>query len=70
MSDDELEAAGINLLPGSLGDAIELFANSELMKEVLGEHIHSYYAVNKLAEWNEYRTQVSEWELDRYLSTI
>ena len=70
MTDAELEADGIKTLPGSLGDAIELFANSELMKEVLGEHIHSYYAVNKLAEWNEYRTQVSEWELDRYLSTI
>jgi len=70
MTDEELEADGIKTLPGSLGDAIELFANSELMKEVLGEHIHSYYAVNKLAEWNEYRTQVSEWELDRYLSTI
>jgi len=70
MSDAELEAAGIKTLPGSLGDAIELFANSELMKEVLGEHIHTFYTENKRAEWNEYRTQVTEWELDKYLSVI
>jgi len=70
MSDDELETAGINILPGTLGEAIELFENSELMKEVLGEHIHSFYVANKRAEWDEYRMQVTEWELDKYLSTI
>jgi glutamine synthetase len=70
MSDDELAAAGINILPGTLGEAIELFENSELMKEVLGEHIHSFYVKNKRAEWDEYRMQVTEWELDKYLSVI
>jgi glutamine synthetase len=70
MSDDELAAAGIKTLPGSLGDAIELFANSALMKEVLGEHIHSFYVKNKRAEWDDYRLQVSEWELDRYLPNV
>jgi glutamine synthetase len=70
MSDDELEAAGINILPGTLGEAIELFEHSELMKEVLGEHIHSFYVANKRKEWDEYRMQVTEWELDRYLSVI
>ena len=70
MTDAELEADGIKTLPGSLGDAIELFANSELMKEVLGEHIHTFYVHNKRAEWNEYRTQVTQWELDKYLSVI
>ena len=70
MSQDELDAAGIKTLPGSLGDAIELFANSALMKEVLGEHIHSFYTENKRAEWDEYRTQVTQWELDKYLPNI
>jgi len=70
MSDDELDAAGINILPGTLGEAIELFENSELMKEVLGEHIHSFYVANKRKEWDEYRMQVTEWELDKYLSVI
>jgi glutamine synthetase len=70
MSDDELEAAGINILPGTLGESIELFEKSELMKEVLGEHIHSFYVANKRKEWDDYRMQVTEWELDRYLSVI
>jgi glutamine synthetase len=70
MSDAELEADGINILPGSLGEAIELFEHSELMKEVLGDHIHSFYVKNKRAEWDEYRMQVTEWELDKYLSVI
>ena len=70
MSDAELDAAGINILPGTLGEAIDKFEASELMKEVLGEHIHSFYVKNKRAEWDEYRLQVSEWELDRYLPTV
>jgi glutamine synthetase len=70
MSDAELDAAGINILPGTLGEAIDLFEKSELMKEVLGDHIHSFYVANKRAEWDEYRMQVTEWELDRYLSVI
>ncbi len=70
MSDEELEAAGINILPGTLGQAIDLFEHSELMKEVLGEHIHSFYVANKRKEWDEYRMQVTEWELDKYLSVI
>jgi glutamine synthetase len=70
MSDEELVDAGINILPGTLGESIELFENSALMKEVLGEHIHSFYVKNKRAEWDEYRMQVTEWELDKYLSVI
>ena len=70
MSQDELDAAGIKTLPGSLSDAIELFANSQLMKDVLGEHIHSFYVENKRAEADEYRMQVTQWELDRYLANI
>ena len=70
MSDAELEAAKIYTLPGTLGEAIDKFEASELMKEVLGEHIHSFYVANKRAEWDEYRLQVSEWEIDRYLPTV
>jgi glutamine synthetase len=70
MSDAELEAAKIYTLPGSLGDAIDNFEASELMKEVLGDHIHSFYVKNKRAEWDEYRTQVSEWELEKYLPNV
>ena len=70
MSEAELEAAGIKTLPKDLGEAIELFEHSELMREVLGEHIHAFFVANKKAEWNEYVAQVSEWELDKYLSIL
>lgn len=66
----ELETAGIKTLPKDLGEAIELFENSELMKEVLGEHIHSFYVENKKAEWLEYIQTVSKWEIDKYLSVM
>ncbi len=40
------------------------------MKEVLGEHIHSFLVDAKREEWNEYQKQVSGWELDRYLGVL
>jgi len=70
MCDDELEAAGIKTLPEDLGQAIALFENSELMKEVLGEHIHCYFVEAKKAEWREYTAYVSAWEKDKYLSIL
>jgi glutamine synthetase len=70
MSEAELEAANIKTLPRDLGEAIELFEKSEAMKDILGEHIHTFYAENKLAEWNDYIKHVTAWEMDRYLSTI
>ncbi len=70
MTEEELEAAGIETLPANLGDAIERFEHSTLMKEVLGEHIHEFYVENKKAEWADYLMDVSQWELDRYLSVI
>lgn len=70
MTDAELETAGIKTLPKDLGEAIELFEKSELMKEVLGEHIHKFFVENKKAEWAEYVSQVTEWETDKYLSIL
>jgi glutamine synthetase len=70
MSDAELNDAGITTLPGDLGQAIELFEESELMREVLGEHIHEFFVENKRAEWDEHRTYVSPWELEKYLPVL
>jgi len=70
MSEAELDAAGIKTLPKDLGEAIELFAKSETMKEILGEHIHEFYAANKREEWADYIRHVTPWEMDHYLSTI
>ena len=70
MTPAELEAAGIATLPENLGAAIERFEHSAVMKEILGEHIHDFYVENKKAEWAEYLKNVSQWELDRYLSVV
>ena len=58
------------MLPSNLGEAIDLFEQSELMKQVLGEHIHSYLVKTKRAEWIEYLSHVSQWELDKYLAVL
>lgn len=70
MTEAELEAAGIGTLPKDLGEAIERFEQSEVMKEILGEHIHSYYVENKKAEWADYITHVTPWEREKYLSVM
>ena len=43
---------------------------SDLVRETLGEHVFEYFLRNKRAEWNEYRRQVSAFELDRYLRVL
>lgn len=69
-SPDELEEAGIRMLPGNLGEAIANFESSDLMREILGDHIHRFYVENKKIEWREYSSYVSDWELRRYLPTL
>ena len=70
LSRQELRKQDVKTLPESLGEAVELFAESELMKKTLGEHIHSYLVNAKRAEWNEYQGIVSEWERNRYLEVL
>jgi len=70
LSPDERRRLGIEQLPETLGEAIELTAESELMLRTLGEHMFNRYVEIKRQEWEEYRVQVSQWELDRYLSVL
>jgi glutamine synthetase len=70
MTEEELETAGIKMLPENLGEAIKLFEESETMKEILGEHIHRFFVENKKAEWDEYKAYVTSWEQDKYLSIL
>ena len=65
MTRKEVREAGIKLLPGDLGEAIALFEESEFAKDVLGETLHSYIVASKRAEWQAYRSQVTQWEIDR-----
>jgi len=70
MTEEELAAAGIKMLPENLGEAIKLFEESETMKEILGDHIHKFFVENKKAEWDEYKAYVTSWEKDKYLSIL
>jgi glutamine synthetase len=70
MNDRQLRRNKIKALPGSLYEAAMNLQKSTFMKEVLGEHLHNALVENKLAEWDEYRTQVTEYELDKYLPIL
>lgn len=66
----ELNNIGIKTLPSNLGEAVDAFEHSELMKNVLGDHIHSFLVDYKRKEWDDYQHQVTQWELDRYLAVL
>jgi glutamine synthetase len=70
LSESEAAARGIARLPHTLGEAIERFEKSELMREALGEHIFEYLIAAKRREWNEYCTTVTDWERKRYYSGL
>src|SRR3954465_4773130 len=70
ISPDERKRLGIEQLPETLGEAIELTSESELVLRTLGEHMFNRYIEIKRKEWEDYRIQVSRWELDRYLSIL
>jgi glutamine synthetase len=70
LSQRERELMGVETLPTNLGHALSFMEKSELMLETLGPHIFHNFQYLKNAEWNEYRTQVTGWELDRFLARL
>jgi glutamine synthetase len=70
LSPDERRRLGIAQLPETLGEAIELTAESELVLRTLGEHMFNRYVEIKRQEWDDYRVQVTSWELERYLPIL
>jgi glutamine synthetase len=70
LTHDEREVKGITQLPETLGEAIEELASSALVRRALGDHIFERYVELKREEWEEYRVQVSQWELERYLPIL
>jgi glutamine synthetase len=67
---EERRRLGVEQLPESLGEAIEITAESELVLRTLGEHMFNRYVEIKRQEWDDYRVDVTQWELDRYLSIL
>jgi len=70
LSGEERKRLGVEQLPESLGEAIELTTESELVLRTLGEHMFNRYVEIKRQEWEDYRVNVTQWELDRYLSIL
>ncbi|MGI8758591.1 MAG: glutamine synthetase family protein [Acidimicrobiales bacterium] len=70
LTPEELLAEGIRHLPGNLNEAVAAMEASELAAETLGEHVFEWFVRNKRAEWADYKTQVSQFELDRYLPRL
>jgi glutamine synthetase len=70
MTPEERAADGIGALPQSLSDALDAMEQSELVAEALGEHIFEWFLRNKRAEWMDYKSQVTQFELDRYLPNV
>lgn len=67
MDDEERKERGIVSLPGTLREAVDLMRADPLIEETLGSHIVSHYTSGKDAEWDSYRTAVSDWEVKQYL---
>jgi glutamine synthetase len=70
MSEEERLAAGIDSLPGDLNEAIKAFEESSFVREALGDHICDQLIRNKKAEWDEYKTLVTPYEIEKYLPIL
>jgi glutamine synthetase len=70
LSEAERRALGIAPLPQNLVEAIAVMEGSELLAEILGEHVFEFFLRNKRAEWADYRAQVTPFERDRYLPVL
>jgi glutamine synthetase len=70
MTPQRRHSLGINPLPGSLGEAIALAENSELLQEALGEHVFHSFMENKKIEWEGYRSTVTDYEVAHYLPVL
>ena len=70
MAEDERQRRGIETLPGNLFEAIRITEDSELVRKALGDHLFYSFIKNKKIEWNLYSTQVTDYELKRYLPIL
>jgi len=70
MTEEEQKRRGIGTLPPNLLEAIQLAENSEVVRKALGEHLFTAFIRNKKIEWNQYRTQVTEYEIEKYLPVL
>ena len=70
MSEEERKASGIEMLPGSLLEAAREFEKDAFIQSVLGEDLSKKYIEAKTREYADYRAQVTDWEISRYLHRL
>lgn len=68
IDDAMMDKYAVGILPGTLREALDELERDDIIREALGEHVYEWFVEAKRAEWDDYRRQVSRWELDRYLT--
>lgn len=68
LTDRQMVEAGYMPLPRSLKEALDVFEDSQFMKDALGEHIHSFFLKKKRNEWHKFESTITEWEIKHYLA--
>ena len=68
LTDRQMLEAGCTPLPRSLKEALDVFEDSQFMKDALGEHIHSFFLKKKRDEWHKFESTITEWEIKHYLA--
>jgi glutamine synthetase len=67
MTADEKEELGVDSLPGDINEAVEALLADDIIQGALGSHVLKQFVAAKESEWDDYKAQVHQWELDRYL---
>ncbi|MDD3926604.1 MAG: glutamine synthetase family protein [bacterium] len=70
MGEEERNRRGIKTLPGDLNEAIQYMEQSELLREALGDHVYTRFLENRKIEWDDYRKQITTYEIERYLPIL
>ena len=68
LTDRQMVEGGYTPLPRSLKEALDVFEDSQFMKDALGEHIHSFFLKKKRDEWHKFESTITEWEIKHYLA--
>lgn len=68
LTDRQMGETGYTPLPRSLKEALDVFEDSQFMKDALGEHIHSFFLKKKRDEWHKFESTITEWEIKHYLA--
>ncbi|AZH69029.1 glutamine synthetase family protein [Collinsella aerofaciens] len=68
LNDCQMLEAGYTPLPRSLKEALDVFEDSQFMKDALGKHIHSFFLKKKRDEWHKFESTITEWEIKHYLA--